>query len=204
MSQNEKIRKSPRFRGGFFTWRSTIFTDHEKGVKAVFLVYSSGRREVVKRYLFLKLVWDQLSKEEFEFFLTLLKDSDYAYWSFLKLLVFVPKKILRKNLVEVEKQLGLPLSNRESYLGYRRVNIELQKEIRNLPKPPKFSGYIRSLAARGKSLPGERDTESLTSVAFEYQENIDMFNYWECLLSFRRCDNQPVRAWVCSCPDENQ
>lgn len=184
--QNEKIRKSPRFRGGFFTWRQTIFTDHENGVKAVFLVYSSGRREVVKRYLFLKLVWDQLTKIEFELFLTLLKDSDYLYWSFLKLLVFVPKKILRKNLVKNETKLGLPLSDRESYRGYSRVNIEIQKEIRNLPKPPKFSGYIKSLSARGKSLPGEKGIEPLSSVPSEYTENIDMLAYWEALLSDRR------------------
>jgi len=106
-------------------------------VKAVFLVLSSGKRDVVKRQLWLKLVWDQLTKVEFELFLTLLKDSDYLYWSFLKLLVFVPKKILRKNLIKNETILGLKISTRESYIGSLRTNIEIQKEIRNLPKPPK-------------------------------------------------------------------
>jgi hypothetical protein len=186
MTQNEKFRKTPRFRGGFFTWSSTIFTDQENGVKAVFLVYSSGKREVVKKFLFKKLVWDQLSKIEFELFLTLLKDSDYLYWSFLKLLVFVPKKILRKNLVKNETILGLPVTSRESYLGSLRINIEIQKVIRNLPKPPKFSGYIKSLAARGKSRPGELGIEPNSSEPSEYQENIDMFQYWEALLSDRR------------------
>jgi len=186
MTQNEKIRKSPRFRGGFFTWRSTIFTDHENGVKAVFLVLSSGKREVVRRHLWLKLVWDQLSKPEFELFLTLLRDSDYAYWSFLKLLVFVPKKILRKNLIEAEQKLNLPVSSRESYIGSQRINIEIQKEIRNLPKPPKFSGYIKSLAARGKSLPGEKGIEPLSSVPSEYREIEDYNKLWEALLSDRR------------------
>jgi len=186
ITQNEKTRRSPRFRGGFFTWRSTIFTDQENGVKAVFLVFSSGKREVVKRYLWLKLVWDQLTKVEFELFLTLLKDSDYLYWSFLKLLVFVPKKILRKNLVKNEIKLKLPASTRESYIGYLRINIEIQKEFRNLPKPPKFSGYVRSLAAKGKSLPGEKGIEPISSVPSEYQDNIDYYQLWEALLSDRR------------------
>jgi len=186
MTQNEKIRKSPRFRGGFFTWRSTIFTDQENGVKAVFLVLSSGKREVVKRHLWLKLVWDQLTKIEFELFLTLLKDSDYIYWSFLKLLVFIPKRFLRKNLVKNEAILGLPISSRESYRGSLRVNIEIQKEIRNLPKPPKFSGYIKSLASRGKSLPGEKGIEPLSSVPSEYQVETDYYLLWEALLSDRR------------------
>lgn len=186
MTQYEKIRKSPRFRGGFFTWRSTIFTDHENGVKAVFLVLSSGKREVVKRHLWLKLVWDQLTKIEFELFLTLLKDSDYLYWSFLKLLVFVPKKTLRKNLIKNETKLDLPISSRESYTGSQRINIEIQKEIRSLPKPPKFSGYIKSLSSRGKSLPGEKGIEPLSSVPSEYQEVIDYYQLWEALLSDRR------------------
>ena len=186
ITQNEKIRKSPRFRGGFFTWRSTIFTDQENGVKAVFLVLSSGKRDVVKRQLWLKLVWDQLTKVEFELFLTLLKDSDYLYWSFLKLLVFVPKKILRKNLVKNETILGLKVSSRESYIGSLRTNIEIQKEIRNLPKPPKFSGYIKSLSSRGKSLPGEKGIEPLSSVPSEYQDNVDYYQLWEALLSDRR------------------
>lgn len=184
--QYKETRKSPRFHGRFFTWRVTRFTNQENGVKAVFLVFSSGKREVVKKYLWHKLVWDQLTKIELELFLVLLRDSDYAYWSFLKLLVFVPKKILRKNLNAAETKLGLPITNRESYLGLQRLDIEIQEEIRNLPKPPKFSGWIRSLSSRGKTLTGEKGIEPLSSAPSEYHEYIDFKQLWEALLSDRR------------------
>jgi hypothetical protein len=186
LKQNEEIRRFPRFPGGFHTWRQMIFIDQERRSKDVFLVFSSGKREAVRHHLWLKLVWDQLSKIEFELFLSLLKDSDYIYWSFLKLLTFVPKRILRTNLNKAEKLLGLPITSRESYLGSRRISIEIQKETRSLPKTKKFSGYIKSLASRGKSKLGVSRIELETSASTDFVIENDQFVIWEALLSDRR------------------
>jgi len=186
VKQDEEISRFPRFQGGFHTWRQTIFIDQENRIKDVFLVFSSGKREAVQKLLWHKLVWDQLSKIEFELFIFLLKDSDYIYWSFLKLLAFIPKKILRKNLNVAEKRLNLPITSRESYIGLLRIRIEIRKETRSLPKTKKFSGYIKSLASRGKSQLGVSRIELETSASPDFVNETDQYIVWEALLSDRR------------------
>lgn len=189
MSSNQEIRKFPRFKGRFFTFRVTTFVDHENRSKASLLVYSSGKREVVKRALWLKLLHDQLTKIEFELFIYLVGEKDYKIWSFLKLLIKSPKSQLREKLLASERQLGEQESSRSSYQGTLRINIEIQREIRRIPKTKKFSGYIKSLAARGKSKPGTKRIELLSTITEDFKEHIDLYELWEFLLSAPSLDD---------------
>lgn len=184
MEKFREIRRFPRFHGGFHTWRSTIFVDQENRSKVDFLVFSSGKREAVKRYLWLKLLWNSLSKIEFELFLSLLSDSDYKEWSYLKLSLQIPKKKLRVRIIIAELFLGdTEISWRKSYIGSLRIRIEIQKEIRKLPKTKKFSGYIKSLSARGKSSNGRSGIEPDLTSPYDYVEKIDQESIWWAFLS---------------------
>ena len=183
MEKFREIRRFPRFHGGFHTWRSTIFVDQENRSKVDFLVFSSGKREAVKRYLWLKLVWSSLSRIEFELFLNLLGDSDYKEWGYLKLSLSMSKLSLRKNLIMAEVFFDQEISLKKSWIGIQRLRIEIQKETRKLPKTKKFSGYIKSLSTRGKSSNGSTGIEPVLSSPYDYVDKIDQESFWERLLS---------------------
>jgi hypothetical protein len=185
------IRRHPRFKGRFFTFRSTYFVDQENRSKQSFLVYSSGRREVVKRYLWLKLVHDQLTRIEYDLFINLLEEDDDKIWSFLKLLVFTPKKLLRDRLLRTETKLGQEVSTRESYRGSQQLNIEIQKETRRLPKTKKFSGYIRSLASRGKTKLGTGRIELPSITIPDFKDEINLSIFWESQLAAPSLESFP-------------
>lgn len=176
------IRKFPRFRGRFFTWRATIFVDQDNRFKSNFLVFSSGKREAVLEYLWHKLVWDSLTRIEYELFILTLKDNEYKKWNFLKFLLEYDKVQLRKRLISAETILGSKISSREKYLGYKGISIEIQKETRRLPKTKKFSGYIKSLASRNKSPRGESriELDSMSKPDFVVEEDQDYL--WGFLL----------------------
>lgn len=176
-----EIRKFPRFSGSFHTWRSTIFIDQENSLSFNFLVFSKGKREAVKRFLFLKLLWDNLSVIEYELFLTLLSDKDAMLWSFLKFLNYVPKSILRRKILVATRLLLIEVPTRESYIGYRGMCIEIQKETRRLKKAKKFSGYIKSLSSRGKNS-GEQGIEPYSPSPADFVDNIDQDSLWDRLL----------------------
>jgi len=151
MKDQLELRLSPRFKGRFFTFRAEIYIDHDNRSKASLLVFSSGKREAVMNYLWSKHVWDQLTKIEYELFLLTLKPTEFKKWNFLKLQVKFSKSALREQLVQSELRNGEEETSRARYIGLKHLSIEIQKEIRILPKTKKFSGYIRSLATRGKS-----------------------------------------------------
>jgi len=182
---SEKVvetRKFPRFKGRFFTWRQTIFVDQENRSKVNFLVFSSGKREAVLRFLWLKLLWDQLSRIEYELFVSTLTDHDYMKWSFLKLLQQIPKDRLRATLIGIDPFLTQGKLGRTNYLNSKGISIEIQKEHRKLPKTKKFSGYIKSLASRGKSSLGGGRIELPPTDPTAYFSEEDQFLIWERLL----------------------
>jgi hypothetical protein len=176
-------RLFPRFPGKFFTWRATIFVDQENRSKDVLLVFSSGKRDSVKEYLWLKLVWNQLTSIEYLLFLSILKETDYREWNYLKFLLEIPVSTLRKRLMAGEQKKGLVPSSKERYNGYLRLRVEIQKETKRLPKTKKFSGYIKSLAQRGKSKLGSGGIEPPKTSLPEYklEENQDVI--WSLFLS---------------------
>jgi len=185
------IRRHPRFKGRFFTTKVTTFVDQENRLKVGFLVFSSGKREAVKKMLWLKLVHDQLTKIEYELFISLLDDKDAKIWSFLKLLIIAPKRLLRKRLIETETRLGQEISTRGSYIGTKSLSIEIQRETRRLPKTKKFSGYIRSLASRGKSQLGTGRIELPSIEIPDFKDEINQFALWEAWLALPSLESFP-------------
>jgi hypothetical protein len=173
------FRNYPKFPGVFFSWRVILSTDHEKGKQDALFVFSSGKRETVLEYLWLKFLWDQLSGEEFTLFLMTLKDSDHKKWAFLKVLLLKDKKSLRRKLNEIEQHLQIPVSSRERYQGYKRVRVEIQKETRRLPKPTKFSGYVRNISAIGSKSRKTRFLETVTEQIYLDEKQFD----WELILT---------------------
>lgn len=172
------LQSKPKFRGRFFTWEVTISTDHEKGFQEFLLVFSSGKRETVKKYLWHKLVNAELSKEEYLLFILTLGNSEDKKWAFCKALQSVPKRILRKRLNEIERFLQEPETSRMSYIGLRRVKIETHKRVRRLPKFPKYTGYVRSIAALGKGSPGLKLSleEMMEDDVFEVENQFNWFS----------------------------
>lgn len=124
--------------------------DREHGTQDVFVVFSSGKRQTLHRYLWLKLVWDELTKEEFNLFISMKEtlDNDKIV-GFLRSKLTISRKILRKRLIEIETILGEKVSKREEYQGLQRINFEFYEVQRKLPKVRKYSGYIRTPSKAG-------------------------------------------------------
>jgi len=180
------FRNYPKFPGVFFSWRITLSTDHEKGKQDALFVFSSGKRETVLEYLWLKFLWDQLAEDEFSLFLLTLKDNDHKKWAFLKVLLLKDKKSLRRKLNQIEFRIGEQVSSRERYQGYKRVRIEIQKETRRLPKPTKFSGYVRSISAIGSKSKKTRLLETMTEEIYLDEKQFD----WELALTVGEISEQ--------------
>lgn len=179
------IPAKPRFAGGFITWRVTLSTQETKGIKDVLLVYSSGSREAVLEYLWLKFVWNQLSKDEFLLFMATLKESDEKKYSFLRRLTKFPKKKLRDRLQEIEGILGLKVSSQQRLSGYYRLRIEIHKETRSLPRTKKYTGWARSASAVGNKGPNAvRQFDEMMSQTEEYSEEVTI--NWYSLLNVDR------------------
>ena len=135
----------PSFPGPFFSWKCSFSIDGYRGFSYDFVVLSSGRRQAIHRFLWYKLVWDELSSEEFLLFITMsetLKNDKMV--GFLRARLEIPKRILRKRLLCIEKLLGEPETSHTKYLGMKRIRHDLFLEKRKLRKTPKFSGYIRN------------------------------------------------------------
>jgi hypothetical protein len=124
-----------------------------------------------------------LTSIEYLLFLSILKETDYREWNYLKFLLEIPVSTLRKRLIAGEQKKGLVPSSKERYNGYLRLRVEIQKETKRLPKTKKFSGYIKSLAQRGKSKLGSGGIEPPKTSLPEYklEENQDVI--WSLFLS---------------------
>lgn len=146
----------PSFKGPFFTWTVNFSIDGYRSLADDFVVLSSGRRQTVHRFLWLKLLYDELSIKEFSLFLSMSETlRNPKIVGFLRARLEVPKIILRQRLVMMKSLLGEKLSLRESYLGMMRLRIDILTERRKLRKTPKFSGYIKNNSRdKGGSLGG--------------------------------------------------
>lgn len=170
----------PNFKGSFFRFEVLRNTDRENGLKEVFLVFSSGKREVVKNFLWHKLVWSQLTRDELELFYLMLTQNDEKEWAFLKMLTLFQKSVVRKRLNKIESILGLKTTNKKTLEGLYSINIEFRKVTRKLPKVPKYSGYIKSPSKAGSKRPLDRLLDEMVD---EYPNDYDEELSWESLLS---------------------
>lgn len=164
----------PSFRGPYFIWYCNYSTDGYSGFSDDFVVLSSGRRQTVHRKLWLKLLYDELSFEEFSLFLSMpetLKNDKIV--GFLRARLEVPKTKLRQRLIVMESLIGDKPSLRESYLGIQRVRIDIRLERRKLRKTPKFSGYIKNNSRdKGGRLGGATTVAPVISNESEILENL--------------------------------
>lgn len=171
--------KRPKFPGKFFSWNVTISTDWQRRTSEHFLVFSSGKREAVLRYLWLKYVWNNLTQEEFLVLILSLKDSDDKKWSFIRATQTIKRSVLRERLLAKERTQEEVLSSRISYLGSRRLRIEIHRWTRKLPNVPKYSGYVRSIASLGKNKPRDLGLtiEELMTDGVVMEERFDWFHF---------------------------
>jgi len=175
----------PSFRGPFVVWKCNYSIDGYSGFSDDFVVLSSGRRQVVHRKLWLKLLYDELSFTEFSLFLSMpetLRNDKIV--GFLRARLEIPKVELRQRLIKIESLLGEKLSLRESYLGIQRVHIDILTERRKLRKTPKFSGYIKNNSRdKGGSLRGTSIDVPVISNESELLESLfsSGFDWYEAL-----------------------
>jgi len=196
-SQDVKFRTFPLFKGKFFTFAVDLYTNYELGYKEVFLVFSKGSREATLKKLWLKLVWDNLTSEEFSLLISSLTDLDYKKWAFLKAITLLPKKMVRERLLEAELQTGETVSSRLSYQGIQSLSIEIQRISRKLPKPKKFKGYIKSNSAGDKGFLGTVRSELPTPVISETDiTNEDQYKIWVSLLTCLSSVSEPETVLI--------
>jgi hypothetical protein len=173
----------PRFQGPFKTFSVSYSTNRESGIDSRLLVYSQGSRAKVQEYLWLKYLWDELTRLEMELFLimpeTLNSEMKFAT---LRVALLKPKKWIRTKLSNCpfleEKERPLKLR----YQGFKRLDVEIHRITRSLPKVPKFSGWIRSSSAVGTKRPGGPSfLEPLAIIENDYTDYI--FDWFDYLLS---------------------
>lgn len=183
----------PRFGGRFRTFSVTLFSDREKGTDRRLLVYSQGSRAAVNCYLWLKFLWDNLTRDEFKLFLALPENlNDEMKYATLRAVTLFPKRKIRDRLNEILIEIGEKPFLRENYLGYKRLDVEIHELTRNLPRVPKFSGWIRSSSAVGskRKNQGPEIPEPLAIYETDYEN--DIFDWYHCLTVEDRSLTFPV------------
>lgn len=145
----------PRFRGPFKSFSVSVQTNRETGIDSRLLVYSQGSRAKVVQYLWLKCLWDELSREEMELFLILpeILNSEMKFGA-LRASLSIGKKKVRQKLVEAPFLTDKERPHRLSYLGFKRLDVEIYGFTRKLPRVPKFSGWVKSSSAVGSKRSG--------------------------------------------------
>lgn len=170
----------PRFSGGFKSFSVSQFTNRETGAESRLFVYSQGSRVKVHRFLWLKMLWNELTKLEWELFLAMPEtlNSEMIYSS-LRAINFQGKRKTRNRLIQstvIDDELR-PTHDR--YRGFQRLNVEISRENRSLPKVPKFSGYVKSASAIGSKSPRKSSLLDLMTINDQdYMEIVfDWFSY---------------------------
>jgi len=116
-------------------------------------VFSSGKRGVVFRYLWLKYLWAELTTQEFFLFVSLpetLRDPMIVAVLTLRA-KGLPKGELRKALNVWESLNGERVSSREAFHSIKGLHLEIWLITRRLRPVKKYTGYIKSIASLGKS-----------------------------------------------------
>ena len=140
------------FHGPMNQYQIVQYIDREKRTLRRWIVISSGKRSTLIRYLFGKLLWDNLNSLEQRVFwsLTEITTNQSIYLSLKALAENFEKKVIRKNLLNAPEFLGLEGISRQQYLTLKgRVNCIFKEETISLRKGPKFSGYTKHYKDKG-------------------------------------------------------
>ena len=177
-----RSRDIPSFGGGFNRFKIRISTNQEKGTQDYFVVLSQGKRHVFSKYIWYKFMYDNLTKQEELIFYSLpeILNSEFKIQA-LRACLRTGKKVIRKRIEELPL---IPDSERISYLTYQglRGNTQYDLSLREgkLPKPPKFSGWIKSSSSKDrKSSPKGSVMDPLNIILEDFVEekNFDWFLY---------------------------
>ena len=155
----------PRFSGGFKSFSVLQSNDREKGTESRLHVYSQGSRPKVHKYLWLKMLWNELTKEEWALFYSMPEtlNSEIIYSS-LRAINFQGKRLTRNRLIASPLIPEEDKPTYDRYRGFMRLKVEISRETRNLPKVAKFSGYIKSASAVGSKSPRKSSFLDLMAV----------------------------------------
>lgn len=146
------------FRGPLIQYQLVKSIDRETGLLRRWTVFSQGKRSTLVRYLFGKLLWDELNSFELKVFFHLHEvcNNKTIFLSLKALNTGLSKQILRERLKNGE-YLGFWNITRQQYLSIKgRVNFFFLEETVNLRRVTKFSGYTKHHKDKG-SLGVERE-----------------------------------------------
>jgi len=161
----------PRFSGGFKTFTMSVSINRETRVESRLCVFSQGSRTKVLEYLFLKHLWDELTRLEYLLLITSSSLLSDLIFDCFRAINVQGKKRTRDNLNRLFPD---GTYSRVRYQGFKRLNVEIYEYQQSLLKTKKFSGWIRSASAKGSKnfTGGSSYLETLTSNDLFLEEKI--------------------------------
>jgi len=145
------------FRGPMISYPIVKSINRETGQLRRWVVFSQGKRSTLVRYLWGKLLFDELNGLELKVFwhLNEITKDKSIYLSLKALALGVSKRKIRERLET--NPFGLSFVSRQQYLSIKgRVNFFFLEETINLRTVTKYSGYCKHHKDKG-SLGPERE-----------------------------------------------
>lgn len=109
------------------------------------IVISSGKRSTLIRYLFLKFIYDELTREEYKIFLSFeeITNSVPIFFALRARINGIPKKVIRQILENISFP-GFKTIKREEYQGKKKIQFSFREELYPpIKKPKPYSGYSK-------------------------------------------------------------
>lgn len=135
---------NPTRKKKFFTIK-TISDITPNGAIKRWTVISSGKRSTLIRYFLLKFLYDELSKKEYELFLSFPETTEEVniFFALKARTLRYPKKVIRKILESISIK-GKPPISREEYQGLKRILFTYEVKLNPpIEKPKPYSGYSK-------------------------------------------------------------
>lgn len=139
------------FKGPLHSFTINESIDRTNGVLRRWIVFSSGKRSTLVKYLKAKWLWDELSTVEAKLFWVLPEIlNDLTMYLCLKAFALgTSKRDLRRRL-EHSPFTELKFISRQQYLSIKgRLNCFFKQEVVNLRRTPKYSGYTKHYKDKG-------------------------------------------------------
>lgn len=187
------------YRGPLLSFPIVKSIDRENGLLRRWTVFSQGKRSTLVRYLFGKLLWDNLNSFEQEVFWHLreITSTTAIFLSLKALNLGVNKRDLRRRLLN-SPFTELQGITRQQYLSIKgQVSFFLKEETLTLRKVPKFKSYTKHYKDKGTLGP---EREYYFSDLFEPFEKVSD----EILLEYLTVGKFSLFKGEVSYPDENK
>jgi len=142
-------------RGPLHRYPIVISINRDKGTVMRWLCFSKGKRRTLLKYLFGKIIWDELSNFERTVFFTLQEvTEDFTIYLSLKAMILgTNRRDLRKRL-ENGHFLGFWFVSRQQYLSIKgSIDFFLIREELHPRRTTKYSGYTKHYKDKGSLRP---------------------------------------------------